>query len=84
MPDSARISGVSSLEAGDRAASVDSESGRDPNGPIAPNPADLLSSHKIGGSASAIANEYKFIVIDSPPIMAATDAVILSVQTEEF
>jgi Mrp family chromosome partitioning ATPase len=25
---------------------------------------------------------YKFIVIDSPPVMAATDAVILSVQTD--
>ena len=27
-------------------------------------------------------SEYKFIVIDSPPVMAATDAVILSVQTD--
>jgi Mrp family chromosome partitioning ATPase len=27
-------------------------------------------------------SQYKFIVLDSPPIMAATDAVILSVQTD--
>jgi capsular exopolysaccharide synthesis family protein len=43
-----------------------------PTGPIPPNPADLLSSRRL-------TERYKFVVIDSPPIMAATDAVILSV-----
>ncbi len=50
-----------------------------PTGPIPPNPADLLSSHRLTTWLRSCASSYKFIVIDSPPIMAATDAVILSV-----
>ena len=50
-----------------------------PTGPIPPNPADLLSSHRLNDLVAELRKEFKFIVIDSPPIMAATDAVILSV-----
>jgi len=50
-----------------------------PTGPLPPNPADLLSSHKLTDALRELRGQYKFIVIDSPPIMAATDAVILSV-----
>ena len=53
-----------------------------PTGPLPPNPADLLSSHKLTEAIAELRTKYKFIVIDSPPIMAATDAVILSVQTD--
>jgi len=50
-----------------------------PTGPLPPNPADLLSSHKLADAIQELRSKHKFIVIDSPPIMAATDAVILSV-----
>lgn len=50
-----------------------------PTGPVPPNPADLLSSHRMAQAIASLRNEYKFIVIDSPPVMAASDAVILSV-----
>ncbi len=50
-----------------------------PTGPLPPNPADLLSSHKLTEAIAELRTKYKFVVIDSPPIMAATDAVILSV-----
>jgi polysaccharide biosynthesis transport protein len=53
-----------------------------PTGPLPPNPADLLSSHKLAEAIAELRSKYKFIVIDSPPIMAATDAVILSVQAD--
>jgi succinoglycan biosynthesis transport protein ExoP len=53
-----------------------------PTGPLPPNPADLLSSHRLTEAIAELRTKYKFIVIDSPPIMAATDAVILSVQTD--
>jgi succinoglycan biosynthesis transport protein ExoP len=53
-----------------------------PTGPLPPNPADLLSSHKMADAIAELRRKYKFIVIDSPPVMAATDAVILSVQTD--
>ena len=53
-----------------------------PTGPLPPNPADLLSSHKLVEAIAELRKKYKFVVIDSPPIMAATDAVILSVQAD--
>jgi capsular exopolysaccharide synthesis family protein len=53
-----------------------------PTGPLPPNPADLLSSHKLTEAIAELRTKYKFIVIDSPPVMAATDAVILSVQAD--
>src|SRR5260221_1577658 len=53
-----------------------------PTGPLPPNPADLLSSHKLADAITELRGKFKFIVIDSPPIMAATDAVILSVQVD--
>jgi succinoglycan biosynthesis transport protein ExoP len=53
-----------------------------PTGPLPPNPADLLSSHKLADALVELRTRFKFIVIDTPPIMAATDAVILSVQAD--
>ncbi len=49
-----------------------------PAGPTPPNPADLLSSQRLVDAIEELRQSYKFIVIDSPPIMLATDAVILS------
>jgi succinoglycan biosynthesis transport protein ExoP len=53
-----------------------------PTGPLPPNPADLLSSHKLAEAIAELRTKFKFIVIDSPPVMAATDAVILSVHVD--
>jgi len=53
-----------------------------PTGPLPPNPADLLSSQKLADAVAELRTNYKFIVIDSPPVMAVTDAVILSVQAD--
>ncbi len=53
-----------------------------PTGPLPPNPADLLSSHRLADAIAELRTKFKFIVLDSPPIMAATDAVILSVQAD--
>ncbi|HXZ12702.1 MAG TPA: polysaccharide biosynthesis tyrosine autokinase [Candidatus Sulfotelmatobacter sp.] len=47
-------------------------------GPVPPSPADLLSSHRMREAFLELRRRYKFVVVDSPPIMAATDAVILS------
>jgi capsular exopolysaccharide synthesis family protein len=51
-------------------------------GPVPPSPADLLSSHRMQEAIVEARRRFKFVVIDSPPIMAATDAVILSAQTD--
>jgi len=49
-----------------------------PTGPIPPNPADLLSSYRLTEMLAELRARFKFIVVDSPPVMAATDAVIMS------
>jgi polysaccharide biosynthesis transport protein len=51
-------------------------------GPVPPSPADLLSSHRMRDAITELRRRFKFVVIDSPPIMAATDAVILSALTD--
>jgi capsular exopolysaccharide synthesis family protein len=51
-------------------------------GPIPPSPADLLSSHRMRDAISELRRRFKFIVIDSPPVMAATDAVVVSSLTD--
>jgi succinoglycan biosynthesis transport protein ExoP len=51
-------------------------------GPVPPSPADLLSSHRMREAITELRRRFKFVVIDSPPIMAATDAVILSALTD--
>jgi polysaccharide biosynthesis transport protein len=51
-------------------------------GPVPPSPADLLSSHRMREAIADLRQRFKFVVIDSPPVMAATDAVILSALTD--
>jgi capsular exopolysaccharide synthesis family protein len=76
---SSYLAGVSTLDMVTVPHPVISNLAAVPTGPIPPNPADLLSSEKMGQAIAELRREYKFIVIDSPAIMAATDAVILSV-----
>jgi succinoglycan biosynthesis transport protein ExoP len=76
---SSYLAGVSSLDQVTVTHPVISNLAAVPTGPIPPNPADLLSSDRMRQAIEELRKEYKFIVIDSPPIMAATDAVILSV-----
>lgn len=49
-----------------------------PAGPIPPNPAELMSSAKLTELINKLKEEFDFIIIDSPPIAAVTDAKILS------
>ena len=76
---SSYLAGVSSLDLITVPHPVITNLAAIPTGPIPPNPADLLSSRRLTELIAELRTRYKFIVIDSPPIMAATDAVILSV-----
>jgi polysaccharide biosynthesis transport protein len=49
-----------------------------PAGQSAGNPAELLSSRRFEQVLSALLEHYDWILIDSPPVMAVTDAAILS------
>jgi capsular exopolysaccharide synthesis family protein len=76
---SSYLAGVSSLDLITIPHPLVSNLAAIPTGPLPPNPADLLASERVAKAVAELRSKYKFIVIDSPPIMAATDAVILSV-----
>lgn len=47
-------------------------------GPIPPNPSELLASKKMDSMIEELKKVYDVILIDSPPVLAVTDAQILS------
>jgi len=55
------------------------------SGPAAPNPAELLNSERFARLLSEIAGfGYDHVVIDSPPVLAVSDAVILASLVDRF
>jgi capsular exopolysaccharide synthesis family protein len=54
-----------------------------PAGPLPPNPAELLSSEAMRTWLALWRKEFDYIVIDSPPCLAVTDAVALSVEADK-
>ncbi|TKJ40386.1 hypothetical protein CEE37_08675 [candidate division LCP-89 bacterium B3_LCP] len=51
-------------------------------GDIPPNPSELLSSNTMRKVLSLLSERYDLILIDSPPIIAVTDAAVLSTRTD--
>jgi succinoglycan biosynthesis transport protein ExoP len=49
-----------------------------PRGALPPNPTDLLMSQKMRGVLRELRESFDFIVIDSPPVIAVSDAAIVS------
>jgi capsular exopolysaccharide synthesis family protein len=49
-----------------------------PSGPIPPNPSEVLSSQRMVDLIGVLRGRYDRVIIDTPPITAVTDAVILS------
>ena len=49
-----------------------------PSGELPPNPFELLSSEKMSHIVGQISSNADMVVIDSPPILVATDAAVLS------
>jgi len=47
-------------------------------GPIPPNPSELLGSSRMESVIQSLEERYDWILFDSPPIVAVTDAVVLS------
>lgn len=52
------------------------------SGPVPPNPSELLSSKKMGWFLKNITMQYDMVIIDSPPILAVTDAQLLSKEAD--
>ena len=49
-----------------------------PAGPIPPNPAELIGSSRMNESLKFLSNHFDHIIIDSPPILSVTDALVVS------
>lgn len=49
-----------------------------PCGPIPPNPSEILGSSRMEKLIEVLKKSYKRIIIDSPPITAVTDAMVLA------
>jgi len=53
-------------------------------GHVPPNPSELLSSNKMDELFAKLREEYDYIIVDSPPIIAVTDALILSKKVDQL
>ena len=49
-----------------------------PSGPIPPNPAELVGSHRMRDSLQAATEAFDLVLCDSPPVMAVGDATALA------
>jgi capsular exopolysaccharide synthesis family protein len=48
-----------------------------PAGALPPNPSELLGGSQMRTTLDALAREYDIVILDSPPVHAAADALIL-------
>jgi capsular exopolysaccharide synthesis family protein len=53
-----------------------------PSGPFPPNPSELLNSKAMARILEEFEGRYDQIVIDSPPVLAVTDAAVMAVHTD--
>lgn len=53
-----------------------------PSGPLPPNPSDLLSIDRFGELLWEIAQDVDMVIIDSPPILAVSDPLVIARQTD--
>lgn len=49
-----------------------------PSGAVPPNPLELLSSKRFAASITGLSNTFDYIIIDSAPTLAVSDALVLS------
>jgi capsular exopolysaccharide synthesis family protein len=53
-----------------------------PSGPLPPNPSDLVSSERFRQLAQRISDDVDLVLIDSPPILSASDALAMAAHTD--
>ncbi|MBA3009314.1 MAG: polysaccharide biosynthesis tyrosine autokinase [Proteobacteria bacterium] len=53
-----------------------------PSGPVPPNPSEMVGSERIKFLIDQLENMFDFIIIDTPPVMPATDAMLLAPRTD--
>ena len=52
------------------------------SGPIPPNPSELLNSNRMSNLIEEMKEQYDLVIFDSPPLLAVTDAQIISTKVD--
>ncbi len=53
-----------------------------PSGPLPPNPADLLGSHRMEEVIGVLRERADLVLFDAPPVIAVTDAAVLGTKVD--
>ena len=53
-----------------------------PSGPLPPNPSEILGSSRMEFLLESLQNMFDVVIIDSPPILPASDALLISPNTD--
>jgi len=53
-----------------------------PSGPVPPNPSELLSSDRMRELLRRARGRFDFVIVDTPPVLAVTDATIIGSMTD--
>ena len=51
-------------------------------GPKPPNPAEIMGSKRMGEFLAEVEKSYDYVLVDSPPVLAVTDAAVLSTKMD--
>jgi Mrp family chromosome partitioning ATPase len=52
-----------------------------PSGALPPNPAELLGSQRFKEFIATLADHFDWVLVDTPPVMAVTDAALVAHRT---
>ncbi|HEX8253427.1 MAG TPA: polysaccharide biosynthesis tyrosine autokinase [Thermoanaerobaculia bacterium] len=52
------------------------------SGPIPPNPSELLASDRMKHLIEEVRGKFAFVIFDSPPVLAVTDAIVLAARAD--
>jgi succinoglycan biosynthesis transport protein ExoP len=52
------------------------------SGPIPPNPSELLASDRMKHLIEEVRNRFAYVIFDSPPVLAVTDAIVLAANAD--
>ena len=53
-----------------------------PSGPLPPNPAEVLASRRMGEVLKRLSSEADMVLLDAPPVVSVTDALILASKSD--
>ena len=79
-----KVKGMSSFLSGNSDLASQIQKTKIPNlsiltsGPIPPNPAELIGSKRMSQALGILSQHFKYIIIDSPPVLSVTDARLLT------